>query len=568
LTTKELLSPGKYELVRDSIKTKNCRSIYFQIDDSHPYSKKYLLKILAELATQTIKPVPIFDQMINGWTELEHPTYNRGRLFQDLEPLIGCAQEPNNNIRLIFDLNSYAIAEPYLLAMSDDLDISINLTDFPKVNFASFPITSSFQLIIRIIGPESRFYPKIASFINCPVDEAQTLNTLQPSKRAQLLASLIKTKVVLKNFWPLLDTCQAPLELIEEFKDSILQGEELDPLNTFKKITFSMKDGHSVAYTDYSNEDLWIPPLWAQWVGENLVINFIDSSISSNTGISPNDNISLIDGKSPTDIFKQLKNNRNYSRDEGLRAESAAMGLMFAGAKDTLVELTIEGRSHKLLRSESIYSFNPICCRPKVHWFDHSIVYINSETIEEPSDVRDILNNPSLRGLILDLRGYPRLWILQSFFEKYGIGTAPSLYYKNPMVRGLAFDYVGTNSNRRNPVIVEKQLSNRPVICAIIDGCTFSRGEEFAWAIRESLGGKLFGEQTSGCDGDMTEMHLLEGIKFRFTGMSVMMPNGIDINRNGVVPDQLIQSYYQGKDLLSDRIINHALDYIRTTILE
>jgi hypothetical protein len=523
--------------------------------------------MLSFLITGKIYPVSVYERFYEGWSEGFNPVYNNGRIATEEVPVIGQRKSSSTLPKFYLDLASYSILEPYLLAIKQDFEIDVEMSGEPVVYLKSIKLTSDAKLLLRTSAPERSHFPIIRKWLNQSDNNFQE-SALAPlhsctNKSMRLFASLMKCNVVLSKFSPMLANFEAPFKLITQYKKSLLEGETYEAIKVISDVSSSMRDGHGAALDSDSYKEQFMPPFSAQFVGEELRINYIKPELSELGEFKINDKIELINGKSPTQILGELANQLNYSTPWELKAKVCYLGLFFAGPQNSTINIQVDGKGHKLQRTTSTFDLNATLMRPKFQWFGDHIVYMNISAIKNPSDIEPVLKNPALKGLIIDTRGEPKCWVLKALRDYYAFTESNLLQYKTPFLRGRYIDeqsllsMAGFDSRR------EQMPKALPMVAALTDGYSISQQEEITWRVRHALKGKVFGEQTAGSDGNYTILYLLDGIRMLFTGMAVIMPDGKDINRNGIAPDYIVPSNYQGGDLMKDHVFLAALGYMR-----
>lgn len=133
-----------------------------------------------------------------------------------------------------------------------------------------------------------------------------------------------------------------------------------------------------------------------------------------------------------------------------------------------------------------------------------------------------------VKGFILDLRGNPGGLLHQS------VKVASHFLFKGRMVvytKGRSED-----DNREYRSLYKKSLYKMPVV-VLIDQYSASASEIVAGALRDSGNALLVGENSYGKGSVQTIFRISDGSGVRLTTSKYYTPTGIDITKNGIVPE-------------------------------
>ena len=73
---------------------------------------------------------------------------------------------------------------------------------------------------------------------------------------------------------------------------------------------------------------------------------------------------------------------------------------------------------------------------------------------------------------------------------------------------------------------------------------------------------KCIGSQTSGADGNVSNIPLPGGYYVRMTGLGVFYPDGRETQRIGIVPDIEVNPTIEGIKNKKDEVLERAIEYI------
>ncbi|RYE54126.1 MAG: hypothetical protein EOP48_12955 [Sphingobacteriales bacterium] len=184
---------------------------------------------------------------------------------------------------------------------------------------------------------------------------------------------------------------------------------------------------------------------------------------------------------------------------------------------------------------------------------DTNIGYINLGKLEvhEVDDaMRELMNT---KGLILDLRNYPKSIInkLGNYFnieeKAFARLTTPDLDFPGVM-KHSKYLYTG----RKQSAVY------KGTVVVLINEQTQSMAELTAMALQTGRDIIAIGSQTAGADGDMRKIPLPGGFTATMTGLGVYYPDGKETQRIGIVPDVEVKPTITGIRTGVDEVYEYA----------
>jgi len=204
---------------------------------------------------------------------------------------------------------------------------------------------------------------------------------------------------------------------------------------------------------------------------------------------------------------------------------------LIRGKKGTKVKLTISRDGVDGLKE--IYVLRDTIVLETVEWEmkDNGIAYISisqfkqDTAVELDNKVGEILSvNP--RGIILDLRNNPGGYL------KVAIDVASRFIDKGKKV--VIEDY--GKGKEIHKAVGNKRFDNIPIVVLINEGSA-SASEILAGALRYNNNAKLVGKKTFGKGLVQEVTSLKDGSSLKITVAKWLTPEGININKDGIVPD-------------------------------
>ena len=171
------------------------------------------------------------------------------------------------------------------------------------------------------------------------------------------------------------------------------------------------------------------------------------------------------------------------------------------------------------------------------------------------------------RGLILDMRGYPRgtAWAIAPRINtrKAKVGAQfrraqVSVFSDEEGESGFYF------AQPLPPLPEGKSLYTAPVVM-LIDDRAISQSEHSGLFFEAANGTKFIGTATAGANGDVTNFSLPGGIMVGFTGHDVRHADGRQLQRIGLVPDIEVAPTIAGIRAGRDEVLERAIRYLEQT---
>lgn len=177
------------------------------------------------------------------------------------------------------------------------------------------------------------------------------------------------------------------------------------------------------------------------------------------------------------------------------------------------------------------------------------LAYMNPFAIPNRQTLREAFALLSaIRGLILDLRGYPRCHFPQELIRCLCRTTVVAPSYAIPLVfhpeqeqRQWRHIHATITPDPSLPIY------DQPVV-ALIDASTQSAAEDVVMHLRNARRVVFVGQATPGCHGNAAYIDLPDGGWFSFTGMRVTWPNGAPFQNVGMQPDVVVDAAATGDD--------------------
>jgi len=193
------------------------------------------------------------------------------------------------------------------------------------------------------------------------------------------------------------------------------------------------------------------------------------------------------------------------------------------------------------------------------------IAYVNLEVPKE-SEIPDLMDSiKNCRGIIFDLRNYPKNmgdnWNYMRYISPtqeicYALSTLvdlshPGAFYKYYCISKCPDDLWPGSYTYKGKIVV------------LVNSATVSAAESLAMEFRLH-GSTLIGTTTAGANGNIVPFSLPGNINTYYSGIGFYYPDGTQMQRTGIIPD--IEVYPTMDDILAgrDEILEAAIKFINS----
>jgi hypothetical protein len=334
------------------------------------------------------------------------------------------------------------------------------------------------------------------------------------------------------------------------------------------KMVTRINDTHAQlsATYDHLNEikGRYIAPFKAQFIQEKLVVTgYYKDTLGIKEMVKPGDVIEQIDGVSVIDLIRKslpIEPSSNY--DEKLCRMTRSIGSMVRsnrtessfvlGRRATLMPTTIKRIPVDSTMAASDYNFVPDC---GYKILNGNIGFIYPAKLQQ-GDLEIIKDSfEHTKGLIIDFRCYPKVFMTFDYGQWLKPSSSPFVKFTfgSPDVPG-AFNYKNGPENGGGR---GKHYQGKVVI--LVNSRTMSSAEYQTMALQTARGARVIGSQTSGADGNVSEIILPGGLKTRISGIGILYPDGTETQREGVKIDKVVKPTIEGITAGRDELIEAAI---------
>jgi C-terminal processing protease CtpA/Prc len=301
----------------------------------------------------------------------------------------------------------------------------------------------------------------------------------------------------------------------------------------------------------------WLPAN-IQFVENKLVVT---EYFGEKAELKRGDIITHIDGKLVEAIVDSMKKYYPAS-NEAARLRDITVDILRSNKRFLRINYTSSGRTGQ----NEIYTISLRELRNYLYGqqntqsyrlLDKDIVYINLKTIKSkdiPVVKKEFMNT---KGMIIDIRNYPPSYVAYMLGAFFVTENSP-----------IAKMTVGNTNNPGEftlgivDVIPKLENSYQGKLVVIINEKTQSQAEFTAMTFRAGANTTIIGSQTSGADGNISQIILPGGLTTYISGNGVYYPDGRETQRIGIVPDIEVIPTIQGIREERDELLEKAIEII------
>lgn len=382
--------------------------------------------------------------------------------------------------------------------------------------------------------------------------------------RSTRLAATIVAWNAMRHFYPYWDAvpdARWPAALDEALRGAAIDADDLAFENRLRRLMAMSHDGHgSVRY--WRAPQGMLPLDWA-WVEGRLVVTAAGANAG---GLGRGDIVTRIAGRTVgaalADASALNPGSEHWSRWRALHEwlsgpAGSALELTFtdaAGATRT-VRLPYQpvSRAADVVREAR---------RDPVSEIEPGILYVDLTRLPQDRLVAALSRMAGARGLIFDLRGYPRGQI--DYLSHLAGGTIRSADFEAPLWTrpdqvGAQFSNFGWEIPAQSPRFTDD-------VVFITDESAISYAESVLGTVKGNRLARIVGAPTAGANGNVASMALPGGYTIMWTGMRVRNRDGSQHHLNGVAPDVPVSRTVAGIRAGRDELLERALQEARANM--
>jgi C-terminal processing protease CtpA/Prc len=372
------------------------------------------------------------------------------------------------------------------------------------------------------------------------------------------LGNIINIYNVFQHFYPYFDVVDLNWEKELEIALKLAYNDTIqnDYLNTLKKFTAKLKDGH-IWVNSSPDKNIYLPPFQWEWVEHQLVITAVfDNKLELKIG----DIITKIDNQYALEYFQEINSRISAGTQGWLEARASTESLL--GEKDSEITLTTSTNSYKIKRYLTRQEYFQKETQKNIYKvINDTIYYLNLDLIEMDTINKLLPHLEKSSAIICDLRGYPND---NHDFISHLLGNndtsktwmqIPQIIYPNQK-NITSYEYEGWKLKAKKPY-----LGNKKVVF-IIDGSAISYAESYMSFIEGYKLATIIGQPTAGTNGNINPFRLHGGYNISWTGLKVLKHDGSQHHGIGILPNIYVEKTIEGVKQGRDEFLEKAIEIV------
>ena len=382
------------------------------------------------------------------------------------------------------------------------------------------------------------------------------------------------------RYWNIIEYFYAYKYLLDEDWDEVLQEmvvdfveakDEKEFKSAIKKLVAKIDDSHTSINVDKTNSERKRLPFLVTSINDSCIISgYYDKEKALSSELKLGDVILKINNVN----IESLINNK----DRDLVPASNELGKLkyvyyeLLSNSDEEISLEVYRKGEKLNIKSRLYQ------RDSLNYFfdsknndgfsiiEDGIGYLNmryfpiykdeTKELDKINVLKNELNSRPKKGLIIDIRGYPR-WTFYQISELLNSEKRKFVKFLYPHLRypGRFFwDYKSTGKHNKK--------AYRGKVVILVDDQSLSRSEFAAMCLSTADDAVVIGSQTAGADGDVSAFNFASGYETTISGLGVYYPDGTQTQRVGVKIDIEVKPTIKGLQEDRDEVLEKAIEII------
>jgi hypothetical protein len=377
--------------------------------------------------------------------------------------------------------------------------------------------------------------------------------------RTTRLAAVVSAWNLLEHFYPYFDVVRVDwtAELEKALRAAATDADDLALHATLRRLVAALHDGHgSVIYEPPPTGVL--PIAWDQVEGR-LVVTQVGAGA---LGVSRGDIVTHIGGV-PAAVALAARAEL-FSGSQQWVAFRARADLLTGSTGDT-VELRVTGADGQPRAARLAYlqgSSSSLVREPRPEVISEiapGIVYVDLDRVSEEQFRAHEPQVAAARGLIFDLRDYPRM--PPDFLRHLTDRPLQSAHFDTPIYLRPHRAGVRYNEGGWNMPPVEPRFTSNTVF--ITNGSAISYAESILGVVRGNRLADIIGEPSAGANGNVSFVTIPGGYRISWTAMRVYNRDGSQHHLIGVRPTVPVRRTLAGIRAGRDELLERALEIVR-----
>jgi C-terminal processing protease CtpA/Prc len=382
--------------------------------------------------------------------------------------------------------------------------------------------------------------------------------------RSTRLAAVALAWNVFQHFYPYFDVVKTdwPAELRRALTKAATDPDEDAFLETLHRLVAGLHDGHGNVGLGSAAVQHFYPPLRWDWIEDRLVVTRV-AAVGAG-GLKPGCVVLKVDGRPAAEALAEQEQLISGATPQWKRYR--ALVRLAEGAKGSEMTLDTlspagEARVVRLHRTVDIATFQEFQepARPaKVEAIKPDVLYVDLSRVTDKEYAQALPQLEKAKGVILDLRGYPRVSppSLGHLIDKPV--TCPQWHVPvvlYPDQQNMAFAFSDWQVKPKEPRFQGK-------VAFLTDGRAISYAETYLGIVEHYKLAAIVGAPTAGTNGNINPFRLPGGYRVTWTGMRVLKHDGSRQHGIGIQPTVPVRRTIQGVAQGRDEVLQRALEVV------
>ena len=369
---------------------------------------------------------------------------------------------------------------------------------------------------------------------------------------------------VMQHFYPYFDVVRTDWDaaLVDALRAAALDADGRAFVATLQRLVARLHDGHGTVYAAAGGA-VAVPPVSLRRVEGRVVVAAVADS-AARAGLRPGDEVVTVDGRPVEEVWRGFAE-RTSSSTPQFMAQVVARRLL-EGAPDEPVTLGVRDPLAPRTPVRPVVLPRALRMPPVAPRLDSlaeprpGIVYVDLDRITDAGLAAAMPRLRAARGIVVDMRGYPRGVRTPTLLALFADSTMRSARFEVPVV---------THPDRRGVQYVDGAWEVPPPAQRLRAPVAFLTGggavsyAETTMGIVEAFGlGDIVGEATAGTNGNVNPFALPGGVQVMWTGMRVRKHDGSPHHGVGIRPTVPVAPTLRGIREGRDEVLERGLDVV------
>ncbi len=378
-------------------------------------------------------------------------------------------------------------------------------------------------------------------------------------RRSTRLGDVALTWTIFQHFFPYLDVVKTDwqAELPRALRTAAEDPDGAAFGHTLRRMTAALKDGH--VRVSGSEGAQAVPSLAAMLVEGRPKVVY---STGTAAAIPKGSEILSIDGEASEACLARMRTEISAASEGWMKARLE--NEMLLGPKESKVRIvyrTFEGLQGEALvsRDQNPWAFERGDRPAKVQELRPGIWYLDIDRIQEQDFIEALPKLASAKGVIFDLRGYPKMGT--RFLRHLSDKPLRSARWNVPIITqpdGAEWGWDDSGQWTLEPMT--PRIAGK--IAFLTGGGAISYAESCMGIVEAYKLAEIVGEPTAGTNGDMNPFTLPGGYWVSWTGMKVLKQDGTIHHGVGIRPTVPVSPTVKGLAEGRDEVLERAIEVV------